>query len=99
MDAERMRFGLAVMPHLDAAYRLRTGSPARRQTLSSVSTRTAPRAAGSKGCAGRTRQGVAPAIVRGCHATAHRQEKRRGAVPLPEEGDVEGGHAMKLQAT
>jgi RNA polymerase sigma-70 factor (ECF subfamily) len=34
------------------------------------------------------------AIVRNCHATAHRRQQRRAWVPLPEEHDVEDGHAM-----
>jgi RNA polymerase sigma-70 factor (ECF subfamily) len=34
------------------------------------------------------------AIVRNCHLTAAKQQQRRGFVPLPEENDVQDGHAM-----
>jgi RNA polymerase sigma-70 factor (ECF subfamily) len=33
-------------------------------------------------------------IVKNCHSTALKQQQRRGFVPLPEEHDVQDGHAM-----
>jgi RNA polymerase sigma-70 factor (ECF subfamily) len=33
-------------------------------------------------------------IVKNCHLTALKQQQRRGFVPLPEEHDVQDGHAM-----
>jgi DNA-directed RNA polymerase specialized sigma24 family protein len=33
-------------------------------------------------------------IVKNCHLTALTQQQRRACVPLPEEDDVQDGHAM-----
>ena len=90
-----MRFEAQVMPHLDAAYRFArwlARSPADADDIVQDAVLRAYR--GLEGLRGADAKAWLLTIVRNCHATAHRQEKRRGTVPLPEESDVEDGHAM-----
>lgn len=91
-----MRFEAQVMPHLDAAYRFArwlARSPADADDIVQESVLRAFR--GFDALRGGDVRAWLLTIVRNCHATAHRQERRRAAIPLPEEGDIEHGDAMR----
>ena len=82
------------MPHLDAAYRFArwlSRSPAEADDIVQEAFLRAFR--GFDGLRGTDVKAWLLAIVRNCHASARRQEQRRGFVPLPEELDAQFGAA------
>jgi RNA polymerase sigma factor (sigma-70 family) len=87
MDDKRARFEAQVLPHLDAAYRFARWLAAR----SSVEVDDLVQEAflrafrGFDGLRGGDVRAWVLAIVRNCHATAIRRERRRAIVPLPDE--------------
>ena len=86
------------MPHLDAAYRFArwlSHSPAEADDIVQEAFLRAFR--GFDGLRGTDVKAWLLAIVRNCHASARRQEQRRGFVPLPEEPDAQFG-AVTLAA-
>ena len=90
-----MRFEAQVMPHLDAAYRFArwlVRSSADAEDIVQESILRAYR--GFDALRGTDAKSWLLTIVRNCHVTAHRQQQRRAAVPLPEESDTEHGYAM-----
>jgi RNA polymerase sigma-70 factor (ECF subfamily) len=94
-----MRFEAQVMPHLDAAYRFArwlVRSSADADDIVQESILRAYR--GFDALRGTDAKSWLLSIVRNCHATAHRQQQRRAAVPLPEESDAEHGYAMTATA-
>jgi len=91
MDELRSRFEVQVLPHLDAAYRFArwlTRSPADAEDVVQEAILRAFRSFGS--LRGSDVKSWLLVIVKNCHFTAAKQQQRRGAVALPEEGDVEG---------
>jgi RNA polymerase sigma-70 factor (ECF subfamily) len=95
MDDTRRRFDAEVLPHLDAAYRFARWLSSSRGDAEDIVQEALLRA--FRGIDG-LRTGDAKAwlfaIVRNCHSTAVRRERRRPVVPLPEEHDREDGHSM-----
>jgi RNA polymerase sigma-70 factor (ECF subfamily) len=99
MIDKRRRFEAEVLPHLDAAYRFARWlcrSPGDADDVVQDAILRAYRAF-------ETMRGTDPkawlfTIVRNCHLTAAKQARRRGFVPLPEEGDAKDGHAMIASA-
>jgi RNA polymerase sigma-70 factor, ECF subfamily len=92
MDDRRGRFEAQVMPHLDAAYRFArwlTRSPAEADDVVQEAFLRAFR--GFDSLRGADARAWLLAIVRNCHATALKQQQRRGFVPLPEEHDAQFG--------
>jgi RNA polymerase sigma factor (sigma-70 family) len=90
-----MRFEAQVMPHLDAAYRFArwlTHSAADADDIVQDAILRAYR--GFEGLRGTDVRSWLFTIVRNCHASAYQQQKRRAAVPLPEESDAQDGHVM-----
>lgn len=80
------------MPHLDAAYRFArwlTRSPAEADDVVQEAFLRAFR--GFDSLRGANVRAWLLAIVRNCHATALKQQQRRGFVPLPEEHDAQFG--------
>jgi RNA polymerase sigma factor (sigma-70 family) len=98
MDERRARFEAEVLPHLDAAYRFArwlSYSPTDAEDAVQEAMLRAYRSFDSlRGSDVKTWLLV---IVKNCHFTAVKQRQRRGAVPLPDENDVEDGHAMISQ--
>jgi RNA polymerase sigma-70 factor (ECF subfamily) len=90
MGDRRARFEAQVLPHLDAAYRY-----ARWLCRSAADADDAVQEAflrayrGFDGLRGDAKPWLLT-IVRNCHASAMRQRRRRGFVPLPEEHEPEG---------
>lgn len=83
------------MPHLDAAYRLArwlSRSPSDAEDVVQEAVLRAFR--GYEGLRGSDVKAWLLAIVRNCHLTSFKQQRRRGHVPLPTENDTEHGHAM-----
>jgi RNA polymerase sigma-70 factor (ECF subfamily) len=77
-----------VLPHLDAAYRFArwlARSPSDADDITQEAMLRAFR--GFEGLRGGDVKSWLLAIVRNCHLTALIQQRRRGLVPLPEEGD------------
>ena len=94
MGDSRVRFEAQVLPHLDAAYRYARwlcGSPSDADDVVQEAVLRAYR--GFAGLRGEAKPWLLT-IVRNCHATALRQRRRRGFVPLPEEHDAEEGAAL-----
>jgi RNA polymerase sigma-70 factor, ECF subfamily len=92
MQDRRGRFEAQVMPHLDAAYRFArwlTRSPAEADDVVQEAFLRAFR--GFDSLRGADARAWLLAIVRNCHATALKQQQRRGFVPLPEEQDAQFG--------
>jgi RNA polymerase sigma-70 factor (ECF subfamily) len=88
MDEKRARFDQQVLPHLDAAYRFArwlTRSPSDAEDIAQEAILRAFR--GFDGLRGADAKSWLLTIVRNCHLTAVTQQRRRGHVPLPEEGD------------
>src|ERR1700759_1756380 len=97
MDDKRARFEAQVLPHLDAAYRFArwlTYSTADADDVVQDAILRAFRSFESLRGDAKTWLLV---IVRNCHFTAAKQRQRRGAVPLPEDGDLEDAHHMTSQ--
>lgn len=95
MDDKRSGFDALVLPHLDAAYRFArwlSRSPADAEDVVQEAVLRAFRSFAS--FRGSDAKSWLLAIVRNCHATAHRRQQRRAWVALPEEHDPEDGHAM-----
>src|SRR5260370_28405510 len=95
MDDRRGRFEAQVLPHLDAAYRFArwlSRSPADADDVVQEAVLRAFRSFDS--LRGSDAKSWLLAIVRNCHATAHRRQQRRAWVPLPEEHDAEDGRVM-----
>jgi RNA polymerase sigma factor (sigma-70 family) len=92
MDELRSRFEAQVLPHLDAAYRFArwlTRSPADAEDIVQEAVLRAFRNFGS--LRGSDVKSWLLVIVKNCHFTAAKQQQRRAAVALPEEGELEGG--------
>jgi RNA polymerase sigma factor (sigma-70 family) len=98
MGDRRARFEAQVLPHLDAAYRYARwlcGSPSDADDVVQEAVLRAFR--GFDGLRGDARAWLLT-IVRNCHATALKQRRRRGFVPLPEEQDLQEASAMTATA-
>jgi RNA polymerase sigma-70 factor (ECF subfamily) len=95
MDDRRCRFEAQVLPHLDAACRFARWLSHSSADADDVVQEAVLRAFRSfDSLRGSDAKAWLLAIVRNCHATAHRRQQRRAWVPLPEEHDAEDGHAM-----
>jgi RNA polymerase sigma factor (sigma-70 family) len=95
MDDKRGRFEAQVLPHLDAAYRFARWLSRSSEDADDVVQDAVLRAFRSfDSLRGSDAKSWLLAIVRNCHATAHRRQQRRAWVPLPEEHDAEDGHVM-----
>jgi RNA polymerase sigma-70 factor, ECF subfamily len=95
MDDRRGRFEAQVLPHLDAAYRFARWLSHSSADADDVVQEAVLRAFRSfDSLRGSDAKAWLLAIVRNCHATAHRRQQRRAWVPLPEEHDIEDGQAM-----
>lgn len=95
MIDRRARFEAQVLVHLDAAYgyaRWLAGSPSDADDVVQEAMLRAFR--GYDALRGESVKAWLLAIVRNCHATARRQQARRGQVPLPAEDDAQDGHAL-----
>jgi RNA polymerase sigma factor (sigma-70 family) len=95
MDDRRQRFEALVMPNLDAAYRFArwlSRSPGDADDLVQEAILRAFR--GFDALRGSDVKAWLLTIVKNCHLTALKQQQRRAFVPLPEEHDVQDGHAM-----
>jgi RNA polymerase sigma-70 factor, ECF subfamily len=90
MGDRRGRFEAQVLPHLDAAYRYARwlcGAPADADDVVQEAVLRAYR--GFDALRGDAKPWLLT-IVRNCHASALRQQRRRGFVPLPQEHEPEG---------
>ena len=95
MDERRHRFEALVLPHLDAAYRFArwlSRSPGDADDVVQEAVLRAFR--GFDALRGSDVKAWLLTIVRNCHFTAVKQQRRRAFVPLPEEHDVQDGEAM-----
>ncbi|MGD0505765.1 MAG: sigma-70 family RNA polymerase sigma factor [Steroidobacteraceae bacterium] len=95
MDDGRHRFEAQVLPHLDAAYRFArwlSRSPVDAEDIVQEAVLRAYR--GFDALRGTDAKAWLLTIVKNCHLTALKQQQRRAFVPLPEEHDVQDGHAM-----
>jgi len=91
MDDRRRRFEVQVLPHLDAAYRFArwlTRSPDDAQDVVQEAMLRAFR--GFDALRGSDVKAWLLTIVRNCHATAFKQQRRVTLVTLPEEHDPDG---------
>jgi RNA polymerase sigma factor (sigma-70 family) len=94
MDDKRDRFEAKVLPHLDAAYRFArwlSRSPGEADDVMQEAILRAFR--GFDALRGSDAKSWLLAIVRNCHSTTLKQQ-RRAFVPLPEENDAKDGYAM-----
>jgi RNA polymerase sigma-70 factor (ECF subfamily) len=99
MDDRRGRFEAQVLPHLDAAYRFARWLSHSSADAEDVVQEAVLRAfRGFDSLRGPDAKSWLLAIVRNCHATAHRGQQRRAWVPLPDEHDAEDGQAMIASA-
>lgn len=95
MDDKRRRFEAQVLPHLDAAYRFaRWLSPSPSEADDLVQNAVLRAFRGFDGLRGADAKAWLLTIVRNCHFTAQRQQRRRAFVPLPEDYDEQDGDAM-----
>ena len=95
MDERRHRFEALVLPHLDAAYRFaRWLSPSPGDADDVVQEAVLRAFRGFDALRGSDVKAWLLTIVKNCHFTALKQQQRRACVPLPEEHDVQDGHAM-----
>jgi RNA polymerase sigma-70 factor (ECF subfamily) len=95
MGDRRRRFEAQVLPHLDATYRFArwlARSPDDAQDLVQEAMLRAYR--GFDDLRGSDVKAWLLTIVRNCHATALRQQRRRAQVPLPEEHDALDAQAL-----
>jgi RNA polymerase sigma-70 factor, ECF subfamily len=100
MDDTRRRFEAQVMPHLDAALRFArwlARSPGDAEDIVQEAFLRALR--GFDALRGSNVKAWLLAIVRNCHATALRQQQRRGYVPLPQEEEAAHFGADTIAAT
>lgn len=99
MDEKRRRFEAEVLPHMDAAYRFArwlSHSPGDADDVVQEAILRAFRAFGA--LRGSDAKAWLLTIVRNCHATAFKQQQRRGFVPLPDETDTHDGHSILTTA-
>jgi RNA polymerase sigma-70 factor, ECF subfamily len=95
MDDERHRFKALVLPHLDAAYRFARWLSRSHSDAEDIVQESVLRAfRGFDALRGTDAKAWLLTIVKNCHLTALKQQQRRAFVPLPEEQDVQDGHAM-----
>jgi RNA polymerase sigma factor (sigma-70 family) len=95
MDDRRLRFEAQVLPHLDAAYRFARWLARSSEGADDVVQEAILRAyRGYDGLRGSDAKAWLLTIVRNCHATAVKQQRRRAQVPLPEEHDPQDGDAL-----
>jgi RNA polymerase sigma-70 factor (ECF subfamily) len=95
MDDRRRRFEAHVMPHLDAAYRFARWLARSADDADDLVQEAMLRAyRGFDALRGSDVKAWLLTIVRNCHMTALKQQQRRGLVALPEEHDVQDGHAL-----
>jgi RNA polymerase sigma factor (sigma-70 family) len=95
MDDKRERFEAQVMPHLDAAYRFARWLSRSAADADDVVQEAFLRAfRGFDRLRGSDVKAWLLTIVRNCHASAHRQQQRRAAVPLPGEDEEPAGGAL-----
>src|SRR5580700_11990568 len=95
MDDRRRRFEAQVLPHLDATYRFArwlARSPDDAEDLVQEAMLRAYR--GFDALRGSDVKAWLLTIVRNCHSTALKQQRRRALVPLPEEDDTQDGFAL-----
>jgi RNA polymerase sigma factor (sigma-70 family) len=95
MDEKRARFDAEILPHMDAAYRFArwlARSPGDADDLFQDAILRAFR--GFDGWRGSDAKAWLLTIVRNCYATAVSRNRGRVQVPLPEEHDLQDGHAM-----
>jgi len=95
MDERRHRFEALVLPHLDAAYRFArwlSHSPGDADDVVQDAVLRAYR--GFDALRGSDAKAWLLTIVKNCHFTAVKQQRRRAFVPLPEEHDAQDGQAM-----
>jgi RNA polymerase sigma-70 factor (ECF subfamily) len=95
MDDRRRRFEAQVLPHLDASYRFArwlARSPDNAEDLVQEAMLRAYR--GFDALRGSDVKAWLLTIVRNCHWTALKQQRRRAQVPLPEEHDTLDGQAL-----
>jgi len=95
VDDRRRRFEDLVLPHLDAAYRFARWLSRAPGDADDIVQEAVLRA--FRGFDALRGSDVKPwllTIVRNCHLTALKQQRRRGYVPLPEEHDLQDGHAL-----
>jgi RNA polymerase sigma-70 factor (ECF subfamily) len=96
MDERRRRFEAQIMPHLDAANNLARWLARDRDLADDIVQDAMLRAFRAfDRIRGDDAKPWLLQIVRNCHRTALAQRKRRGHVPLPEEGD---GSMMEMSA-
>jgi RNA polymerase sigma-70 factor, ECF subfamily len=84
-----------VLPHLDAAYRFARWLSRAPGDADDVVQEAMLRA--YRGFDALRGSDVKPwllAIVKNCHLTARQRQQRRGYVPLPEDHDLQDGHAL-----
>src|SRR5262245_54522330 len=94
MDERRRRFEAQIMPHLDAANNLARWLARDRDLADDVVQEAMLRAFRAfDRIRGEDAKPWLLQIMRNCYRTALSQKKRRGHVPLPEEGEG-GGYAM-----
>jgi RNA polymerase sigma factor (sigma-70 family) len=95
LNSSRVSFETQVLPHLDATYRFArwlARSPEDAQDLVQEAMLRAYR--GFDALRGSDAKAWLLTIVRNCHATALKQQRRRAQVPLPEEHDALDGQAL-----
>jgi|SRR6185312_5362990 RNA polymerase sigma factor (sigma-70 family) len=95
MDDRRARFDAQVLPHLDAAHRLARWLSRSSMDADDIVQDAVLRAfRGFEGLRGSDAKAWLLTIVRNCCLSTLSQQQRRSFVPLPEEHDVQDGHAM-----
>src|ERR1700680_76855 len=95
MDEKRARFEAQVLPHLDAAYRFArwlSYAPGDADDVVQEAILRAYRAFDA--LRGSDVKAWLLTIVRNCHSTSLKQQRRRAHVPLPEEHDTQDGHIL-----
>jgi RNA polymerase sigma-70 factor (ECF subfamily) len=99
MNEKRGRFEAQVLPHLDAAYgyarRLARSSGDAEDLLQDAVLRAFR---GFDALRGSNVKAWLLAIVRNCHATAYQQQKRRAAMPLPDDHEMQFSPAVMAGA-
>ena len=94
-DESRARFDAQVLPHLDAAYRFARWLSRSAADADDIVQDAVLRAfRGFDAMRGGDAKAWLLTIVKNCCYTRMTQQQRRSQVPLPEEHDLEDGHAM-----
>jgi RNA polymerase sigma factor (sigma-70 family) len=99
MDSRRARFEAQVLPHLDAAYRFArwlSHSPVDADDLVQDAVLRAFR--GFDALRGTNTKAWLLTIVRNCHSTSFKQQRRGEMMPLPEEDDPGNGTLLVEEA-